>query len=246
MVPGRITRDLGEGWMAPGQVRRLALSILGWSSAGIAGIALVGAASIAVSGWLIDGVEQFNSDRRTAAERSALGQYFGGVSAVFSGLALLLLVAALLYQQRELRLQRQELSLQREELIASRDELRRSAASDLRNLHMQLTQMAMADTELADVWNAFPDESDSGRRQMLFANLTFSHFVLAQSWGSFSDTELLVNAQGMLHSPVFRRYWDATKSRKSQLPPESDEGRMFRFFEQALADLGRGTPPPET
>ncbi|MFF4351382.1 DUF6082 family protein [Streptomyces sp. NPDC001530] len=199
-----------------------------------------------MSGWLIDGVEQLNSDRRTAAERSALGQYFGGVSAVFSGLALLLLVVALLYQQHELRLQRQELSLQREELAASRDELRRSAASDMRSLHMQLTQMAMTDSALADVWNVFPGESDSGRRQMLFANLTFNHFVLAQSWGSFSETELLVNAHSMLRSPIFRRYWEATKGRKSQLPRESDEGRVFHFFEQALADLDRRAHPPST
>lgn len=230
--------------MTAGQVRRSALTSLAWLGAGTAGIALVGAASVAMSGWLIDGVEQLNSDRRTAAERSALGQYFGGVSAVFSGVALLLLVAALLYQQRELRLQRQELSLQRAELTASRDELRRSAASDLRNLHIQLTQMAMTDSALAEVWNAFPGESEAGRRQMLFANLSFSHFVLAQSWGNFSETELLVNAHGMLRSPAFRRYWEATRNRKGQLPPESDEGRVFRFFEQALADLDDGSPSP--
>jgi hypothetical protein len=166
------------------------------------------------------------------------------VSAVFSGLALLLLIATLLYQQRELRLQRQELSLQREELISSRDELHRSAASQMRSLHVQLTQMAMNDTSLADVWNAFPEESEAGRRQMLFANLTFNHFVLAQSWGTFSDTELLVNAHSMLRSPAFRRYWDATRALKSQLPPESDEGRVFHFFELALTDIDGGAGLP--
>lgn len=228
--------------MTSRQARHPVLSNLAWLSIGIAVIALVGVVSVAVSGWLIDGVERLNPNQQTAAQRSALGQYFGGVSAVFSGVALLLLVTALLYQQRELRLQRQELSLQREELTASRNELRRSAASDLRSLHMQLTQMAMSDTALAEVWGTHPGETESGQRQMLFANLTFNHFVLAQSWGNFSDTELLVNAHGMLRSPAFRRYWEATKDLKGLLPPDSDEGRVFRFFEEAYTDLNRGGP----
>ncbi|MFF7762398.1 DUF6082 family protein [Streptomyces griseorubiginosus] len=96
----------------------------------------VGAASIVVSGWLARGVEAANGDRRTAIERSSLGEYFGGVSAVFSGLALLLLVATLLLQQRELRMQRHELATQREELVSSRNELHRSAEADLRGLHV--------------------------------------------------------------------------------------------------------------
>ncbi|MFG2934996.1 DUF6082 family protein [Streptomyces sp. NPDC048282] len=229
--------------MTADRVRHSALSLLAWLSAGITGIVLVGIASVAASGWLIDGVERLNPDRRTAVERSALGAYFGGVSAVFAGLALLLLVAALLYQQRELRLQRQELALQRDELSASRAELRRSAASDLRSLHMQLTQMAMSDPSLAEVWNAYPDESGPVGRQMLFANLTFNHFVLAHSWGDFSETELLVGAHSMLRSPAFRRYWEATKGRKGRLPADSSEGRMFRFFERAIADLDAGGRP---
>ncbi|WP_409469236.1 DUF6082 family protein [Streptomyces sp. HC307] len=91
----------------------------GWSTALIVGTAFVGAASVVVSGWLVSGVEEANGSRQTAVERSSMGDYFGGVSAVFSGLALILLVITLLLQQRELRMQRHELSLQREELTAS-------------------------------------------------------------------------------------------------------------------------------
>ncbi|MEU6608890.1 DUF6082 family protein [Streptomyces shenzhenensis] len=119
-------------------------------------------ASITVSGWLTDGVEQANGGLRKAAQRSVLGEYFGAVSAVFSGVALLLLIVTLLFQQRELHLQRQELALQREELIASRDELRRSAAADLRALPLQLTQMQMADPALAEVWNRAVSETQTG------------------------------------------------------------------------------------
>ncbi|WP_328937480.1 DUF6082 family protein [Streptomyces tauricus] len=230
--------------MTPAQATRSVIKSVAWLSAGATGIALVGAASVAVSGWLISGVEQVNPNAETATERSTLGEYFGGASAVFSGLALLLLIITLLYQQKELRLQRQELSLQREELIASRNELRRGAESEMRSLHIQLTQMALSDDTLSDVWNVYPDETESGRRQMLFANLAFSHFVLAKNWGTFSDTELLVHAHSMLRSPTFRRYWDATKDRKRQLPPESDEGRVFGLFDRAIEELDRETNPP--
>ncbi|WP_224058367.1 DUF6082 family protein [Streptomyces kanamyceticus] len=229
--------------MARQQAWRTALSVGAWTAAITAGIALVGVASLAVSGWLIRGVEATNGDRRTAEERSSLGDYFGGVSAVFSGLALLLLVATLLFQQRELRMQRLELSLQRAELIASRDELHRSAEADLRTLHVQLTQMVMDDPSLAAVWNDFRREPDSALRQNLFANLTFNHYVLAYSWGSFSEDDLIAHAENLLDSSTFRRYWNATRAHKAQLSPDSPEGQVFQLFDRAFADRPQGTPP---
>ncbi|MFI6333434.1 DUF6082 family protein [Streptomyces sp. NPDC050535] len=214
-----------------------------WLAVAAVGIALVAAASVVVSGWLVSGVERANGGTREAAERSAIGDYFGGVSAVFSGLALLLLVITLLFQQRELRLQRQELALQRDELSSSRAELHRSAEADMRALHVQLTQMVMDDPSLAPVWNDFQGQPESTLRQNLFANLTFSHFVLAHTWGSHTEAELLVHARNLLSSAAFCRYWNATRAHKSELPPEGAEGRVFRIFDQAFTDLGRGTPP---
>ncbi|MEI5098060.1 hypothetical protein RB200_04695 [Streptomyces sp. PmtG] len=69
------------------QAWRSARTALLWGTAVAVGIALVGLASILVSGLLIRGVEAANGDSRTAEKRSQLGDYFGGVSAVFSGLA---------------------------------------------------------------------------------------------------------------------------------------------------------------
>jgi hypothetical protein len=215
-----------------------------WTAAAIAGTALVGAASVVVSGWLVSGVEKANGNRQTALERSSIGEYFGGASAVFSGLALVLLVVTLLFQQHELRLQRQELSLQREELISSRNELRRSAEADLRGLHVQLTQMQMADPSLAEVWNDYPGESTRALRQNLFANLTFSHYLLVYRWGGITEPEMLAHAQRLISSPVFNRYWTSSRSAKEALPPDSAEGRLFRIFEQAIQEARRrGTPP---
>ncbi|MET8248402.1 DUF6082 family protein [Streptomyces sp. NPDC005202] len=197
-------------------------------------------ASISVSGWLIDGVERANGGLRTAAQRSVLGEYFGAVSAVFSGVALLLLVITLLFQQRELHLQRQELALQREELIASRDELRRSAAADLRSLHVQLTQMQMADPVLAEVWNDWPGQSPTDVRQLLFANLTYGHFMLLHEWGSVTEEEVLAHARRLVRSRPFRHYWFLSREAKAALPPDSVEGRFFRLFDRAISETEAG------
>jgi hypothetical protein len=225
---------------------RAVLPVAGWLMAPAAGIALVGVGSIVISGWLVQGVEAANGGTREAARRSAIGEYFGGVSAVFSGLALLLLIVTLLFQQRELKLQRRELALQREDLAASRDELRRSAEADMRALHVQLTKMVMDDPALAAVWNDFTGESARSLRQFLFANLTFSHYILAHSWGSYTDADLLVHARNLLASPVFQNYWARTRAHKSDLSPETPEAHVFRLFDQAFADARRRTPPPTT
>ncbi|MFH8496713.1 DUF6082 family protein [Streptomyces coeruleorubidus] len=225
--------------------RRLLRTCL-WGAACLAGAALVGAGSIVISGWLLSGVEDANGGRRAAIERSAVGDYFGGVSAVFAGLALLLLVITLLFQQRELRLQRQELSLQRQELISSREELRRSARADLRALHVQLTQMAMDDPALARVWNDYPGEPHEVVRQHLFANLTFGHYLLFYEWGDVTEEELLEYARTLLGSPLFHRYWEASRGAKEGLSPDSHEGRLFRIFEQAIRESqahGTRNPP---
>ncbi|WP_234334419.1 DUF6082 family protein [Streptomyces sp. NRRL B-1347] len=228
----------------PGQhAWRSARTIFLWTTAVTVGIALVGLASIVVSGLLIRGVETANGGSRAAEKRSQIGDYFGGVSAVFSGVALLLLIATLLLQQRELRMQRQELAHQREELSASRAELHRSAEADMRALHVQLTEMVMNNPDLAEVWDDLPRESTTELRQNLFSNLTFNHYVLALSWGTFTEEDLVVYASSLLSSPTFLRYWNATREHKSQLPADSAEGRMFRVFERALADQRRGAPP---
>jgi hypothetical protein len=198
---------------------------------------VVGAASVTVSGWMIDRVERTEGGQQAALRKASVAEYFGGINALFSGLALLLLVITLLLQQRELRLTRHQLALQRQELTSTRDELRRSAEADLRGLHVELTQMAMADPALAEVWNDYPDQPAVALRQNLFANLAFNHLVLFHSWGGVSEEELLVYASNLLQSPVFRRYWDASRSSKSGLPPDSAEGKVFRVFEQAYTDL---------
>ena len=66
----------------------------------------------------------FAPDSSTRAE---MGDAFGAINALFSGLALAGMVYAILLQRVELRLQREELKLQRQELAETRGELKRQA-----------------------------------------------------------------------------------------------------------------------
>ncbi|WP_449353241.1 DUF6082 family protein [Streptomyces shaanxiensis] len=229
--------------MARQGIHRSLLSIGTWAAAAVTCVTVTGLASIAVSRWLIDGVQGVTGGREAALELSSLGDYFGGASAVFSGLALLMLVIALFFQQRELRSQREELTLQREELAASRAELRRSAEADLRALHIQLTQMAMADPTLASVWTTYRESPQATLRQHLYSNLVYAHLVLARSWDTYSDADVRAAARTMLSSDVFRHYWESTRDQKQRMSPQSPDGQAFQLFEQTLADLRRATPP---
>ncbi|WP_395740198.1 hypothetical protein [Prosthecobacter sp.] len=67
------------------------------------------------------GYANYNFADQTA--RGQLGDLFGGVNAIFSGLALAGVVTAVILQSRELELQRKEMEKSREQLVLTRDEM---------------------------------------------------------------------------------------------------------------------------
>ncbi|MFK8911402.1 DUF6082 family protein [Streptomyces sp. YS-3] len=217
-----------HAWLRP--TARFAL----WTAATLVGTALVSAAALLMSGWLIDTVQRREGGLDRAESRSQIGNYFGAASAVFSGLAFLILVVALLLQYQELRMQRRELADQREELSQSRQELHRSAEADMRSLHVQLTRMAMDDPSLAAVWNGFPGIPHEEARQYLFANLTFGHLLLARQWGSYSDEELRVHARSLRSSEPYLRYWELSRDRKFALPGDSHERKLAELIDEEI------------
>jgi hypothetical protein len=77
---------------------------------------------------------------------SAVGQTFGALSTVVSGLALLAFVITFAAQVRELKMQRAELILQGEALERSRIELYRTAEVGIRQLHQELLKVAIGRT----------------------------------------------------------------------------------------------------
>lgn len=81
------------------------------------------------------------------AHFAELGESFGLVSALFSGLAFAALIITILIQSRELSLQRQQLTLQRAELEGQRLELARLAnAQDVQNYALVFSAFALAET----------------------------------------------------------------------------------------------------
>ncbi|GAA2379843.1 hypothetical protein GCM10010255_00880 [Streptomyces coeruleofuscus] len=97
----------------------------------------------------------------------------------------------------------------------------------------------MDDPALANVWNGYPGEQHEVVRQHLFANLTFGHFLLFYEWGDVTEEELLEYARTLLRSPLFHRYWEASRGGKEGLSPDSHEGRPSESSSRPSANLRR-------
>jgi hypothetical protein len=175
---------------------------------------------------------------------SAVGQSFGLINSVFSGLAFVALVVTFWMQFRELQMQRIELYMQRDAMTKSHNELHRSAEADLRMLHVELIKMSIADPQLAEVWPEFePGLSVERNRQYLFANLVYQHFRLALQIGDYTDDEIRSNLRYMFSSPVMRAYWAASAhTRGAIVLPETEEGRFAQLAEHIYRDCDPTQP----
>lgn len=156
---------------------------------------------------------------------SSVGQAFGVLASVLSGLALAAVVLVFRAQRRELIEQQAELALQR---IA----LNRSAEADVRMLQVHLIGMAIADPSLAAVWPS----SSSGvpperHRQYLYANLILQYARQHPTLVGYSDEQFAMNLRYLFASPIIREFWRSTAdSRAALLVPGTDE---FSFVEHA-------------
>jgi hypothetical protein len=164
-------------------------------------------------------------------ERANVGDSFGVMNAIVSGMALAALVVTLWLQSRELALQRTELAMQRESLNRSRDELHRSSAASLRMLHVEMTKMSIDDPALAAVWPPLdPSASRDRERQYLYANLIYLHLWLGLQTGDYTEDSVQNALRYMFRSAIFREYWRAASGARMSLTPGSDE---YRFAEVA-------------
>jgi hypothetical protein len=159
-----------------------------------------------------------------------VGESFGALNAIFSGLALAAVVVTFWAQLNELKSQRQELALQRESLTRTQKELYRSAEADIRRLHVELIKMAIDDPVLARVWPLAQCElSPERRRQYLYSNLILQHQRLQVRLGT--DAELHSQIRHTFASPIVREYWQNTAGSRAQLlVPGTEE---YRFAEAA-------------
>jgi hypothetical protein len=165
------------------------------------------------------------------AARANVGDSFGVVNAVVSGLALAALIVTLWLQSRELALQRAELAMQRQSLDQSRLELYRSAEASLRMLHVDLIRMSIDDPSLAAVWPPLdPGASYEKERQYLYANLIYQHMWLSMRISDYTDEQVQNHLRYMFTSAHMREYWRAAAKARTSLVPGTAE---YAFAEAA-------------
>jgi hypothetical protein len=155
-----------------------------------------------------------------------VGESFGALNAVISGLALAAVVVTFWMQFAELKAQRAELASQRESLVRSHADVYRATETDVRRLHMELIKFALKDPALARVWPiGQADLSPERTRQYLYVNLVLQHLALQARIGTVADIERQVRR--VFCSPVVREYWrDTAADRKKMVDPGSAEQRF--------------------
>lgn len=180
------------------------------------------------------------------ADRANVGDSFGVVNAIVSGLALAALVVTLRLQSRELALQRSELGMQRESLDRSRMELKHSADASLRMLHVGLIRMSINDPSLAAVWPPLePGASHEKEPRYLYANLIFQHVWQGAWMGDLTDEQMGKRLRYLFTSPLMREYWRAASKARMYLAPDTKEYRVAAAGPVVeAAALARWRPQP--
>jgi hypothetical protein len=179
-------------------------------------------------------------DAQTWSRWANVGEAFGILDTVLSGLAFVALIVTLWIQLNELRLQQSELRLQRDAIQRSSDELRRSAEAGMRMLHFELMRMSIDDPALAEVWPR-PDVSDPGeRRQLFYANLIYQHLLLWMESQDYSDAQVRDAVRHLFSSPLMRRYWTVAAAERARLSATSaDEARITRIVNEVCHEFDR-------
>jgi hypothetical protein len=172
-----------------------------------------------------------------------VGQAFGVLESLMSGLAFVALIVTLWVQRSELRLQQAELRQQRDAIERSNAELRRSAEADMRMLHFELIKMSVEDARLADVWPHPAAAGDAAqRRQFIYANLIYQHQALSMRVGGADDAVVYRRLRHLFGSPVIRAYWRATaEERAAMLAPGSEDLRIATIGDRVCAELDEGS-----
>lgn len=161
---------------------------------------------------------------------SNVGQTFGVLSSMISGLALVAVVVTARVQFRELQ---------------------RSAAAELSMLHLEILKMSIDDPQLAEVWPAFsPGLSVERNRQFLYANIIYQFHWTSLRLNKATDEEILGSMRYLFTSPLVREYWVAAARARTSLEPGSPEhafakklDELCRDYEAAVADAARGSRP---
>ena len=84
--------------------------------------------------------------------KSSYGDFYNGLSALFTVLAFFGLIYTINLQSRELQLQRQELTETREILNQQKEEMVLTRRIELKRRHQEILEMSIFNDELSEVW----------------------------------------------------------------------------------------------
>jgi hypothetical protein len=178
----------------------------------------------------------FDSDIKSLNARADVGDSFGAVSALFSGLALVGIVATIYLQQRDSVSQAREANETRKALV-------RAADANIRALHVQLIEMSMRSPDLAEVWPTLARlESEQERRQFQYVNLILSHHYLAWVTEGHSSGLVMAGIEHLMESEIVRDFWRTVReARLRGNPPGTPEAQFDHAIDAAFNR--RSTPP---
>ncbi|MFJ2257361.1 DUF6082 family protein [Streptomyces sp. NPDC087844] len=149
----------------------------------------------------------------------------GCSSAAAAGVAFAAAVGVLVAQQRQSR--RVRLSEQQHINLANQQ-----------RLHWELLSKALEDPSLAAVLDTHAGAIPPSKyRQLLFANGLYTNALLAYRIGNVNRAELFGHLRHTVQNPIFREYWEATRSARASLVADSVEARVGRMMDNLINDL---------
>ncbi|MFG2785543.1 DUF6082 family protein [Streptomyces prunicolor] len=105
-------------------------------------------------------------------------------------------------------------------------------------LHWELLSKAMEDPALAAVLDTHNGAiAPEKYRQFLFANALYTNALLSYRIGNVNRAELFGHLRGTVQNPVFREYWEATRTARASLAENSVEARVGRMLDGLIRDL---------
>jgi hypothetical protein len=184
---------------------RAARPLIAWSVGLFVGAVVTLLAGVGVAALLAR-----RGDAAIWSKWSDVGQTFGALSSIISGLALVAVVVTARAQFRE--------------LANNHSELRRTAQASHGMLHLEILKMSIEDPDLARVWPPFlPNLPASLNRQYLYANVIYQFHWTSMRIGDYTDEEVLASLRYLFTSPLMRDYWRAAEYARTSLSPGSDE-----------------------
>ncbi|MEV6850416.1 DUF6082 family protein [Actinoplanes sp. NPDC051411] len=178
---------------------------------------------------------------------SDVGQTFGALSSIISGLAFAALVVTARIQFRDMQQNRLEIRQQVEFMARSQSELHRTAELHHVEILLRILKMSIDDPVLAEVWPEYePGLSEEKNRQYLYANIIYQFNWASSQMNEFTEDQVLDNMRYLFTSRLMRDYWAATARGRKSLRPGSEEyefsrhvDEICREFEHVAANITR-------